>query len=250
VPLQHTHHAIILHPLHALLGIHLLLPAPTRNKPITLQPPTRHENKHSERRVAEPKPLRQRLAQAADEQIDLLDAVRAVHVLELFGERRVAAGQLQICLGSGHVEESSEGIVARDGAFAVAQDVDGAHVAGVAVRGGELAHEGGHVVVGDGAGVVDAEGEEGVAEGDVVVEWVAGFVEGNGGNGEGGGVGAGLCGEEGHVVWGLLAGCHMEEASGCKEWQMDCLTGNETVESVDCDELFGQGIRDVVVVNS
>jgi hypothetical protein len=31
---------------------------------------------------------------------------------------------------------------------------------------------------------------------------------------------------------------------------MDCLTWNETVESVDCDELFGQGIRDVVVVDS
>jgi len=61
-------------------------------------------------------------------------------------------------------------------------------------------------VVGDGAGVVDAEGEEGVAEGDVGVERVAGFVEGDGGDGEGGGVGAALRGEEGYVVWGLLAG--------------------------------------------
>lgn len=109
------------------------------------------------------------------------------------------------------MEESSEGVVARHGSFAVPEDVDDAHISHGAVWVRELAHEGGHIVVGDGAGVVDAEGEEGVAECDAVVERVLGFVKGDVGDGDGGGVGAAFGREEGDVVWRVLVGVVTEK---------------------------------------
>ena len=104
------------------------------------------------------------------------------------------------------MEEPPEGVVAGDAPLAISQDVDDAHIAQSPVWVRKLAHEGSHVVMGDGAGVVDAEREEGVAEGDAVVERVLGLVEGNVGDGDGGRVGAAFGGEEGDVVWGVLVG--------------------------------------------
>ena len=121
------------------------------------------------------------------------------------------------------MEESAEAAVARDAALAVAQDVDGGHVTGagdVARGDGELqeTHVVAVVMVGDGAGVVDAEGVEGVWEsvgGGVVDERVEGVGECEGGDGYCGGVGAGREGEECDIV------------------------GHEGVHAVDGDEFFG-----------
>ena len=60
------------------------------------------------------------------------------------------------------MEEPAEGVVAGDAALAVAQDVDDAHVEVGAVGEVQITQEGGRVAVGDGAGVVDAEGVDDV----------------------------------------------------------------------------------------
>jgi hypothetical protein len=91
----------------------------------------------------------------------------------------IPARQLDKGPGRGHAQQPAELAVAGHAALAVAQDVDGAEVAGLAVGGGERAQEGGVVVVGDGAWVVDAEGVEGVGEGEEgVFERVGWFLYG------------------------------------------------------------------------
>lgn len=96
-------------------------------------------------------------------------------------------------------------VIAGDGAFAVAEEVNGSHVSVEAVGGGKVAEEGGVVVVCDGAGVVDAEGVEGVCEGHTffiltTVEWGLGFGEEGFFDGNGAFVFSGLGGEEGDGV--------------------------------------------------
>ena len=135
----------------------------------------------------------------ADERVHELD-VAAVRVRELGREGLVAAGEFEEGSRGGQAEEAAELVVAWDAALAVAEEVDGAHVAVEAVRGGEVLEEAGVVGVGDCARVVDAEGVEGVCEGEAVVEDLLGFGEGGFFDGHGGLVGSGLGREEGDAV--------------------------------------------------
>jgi len=121
------------------------------------------------------------------------------------------------------VEEGAEVAVARDAALTVAQDVDGRHVAGAGDVAGcnrevQEAQVVAVVMVGDGAGVVDAEGVEGVGEGvrgGVVDKRAERVSKCEGGDGYGGRMSASREREEGDVV------------------------GDERMHAVDGDEFFG-----------
>ena len=246
---EHVAHRVVLDPRQPLLCVHGLVPPASRDEAVALEPPARHQDEHSECRVTEPEPLRQWLAQAPHQQVDRLDPVGPVHGFELAGERLVPAREFHVRLGRRHVEEPSEGVVAWDAALPVTGDVDSPHVARVAVGGVlKLAKERRHVVVGDGARIVDAEGEEGVGEGDAVVEGVLGFGEGEVYHGDGGFVFARGEREKGNVVWlGMSMGRIFWPA---RRGRGVGHTWDQTVQSVDRDKLFGDGIRDAVLVDS
>ncbi len=111
-----------------------------------------------------------------------------------------------------------------------------------------------------GTWVVDAEGIEGRGEG----HWVRAS-EGRDGIGEGHGadrgglcVGASGYGEEGYVIWQLLVMPFLSlvflvlGAVIVRKFrgQRDKYTRNKSVHSVNRNEFFGEGIRDVIVVDS
>lgn len=204
MPSQNILHPHLLHPPQPFFRIRLLIPLPCY-EPVALQPPTRHQDKDAERRVAEPESLRQRLTVAPNQRVHGFD-VAVVGGRQGFRERGVAAGEFEEGARGGHAEEAAELVVAGDGAFAVAEEVDGSHVAVEAVGGGEVAEEGGVVVVCDGAGVADAEGVEGVGEGHaifiaiVAFKWVLGFGEKGLFDGDGTFMLPGLGAEEGDGV--------------------------------------------------
>ena len=126
MPAQHILYSVSLHPPRPHLTIRARAPLP-RNEPIALEPPARHENEDAERRVAKPEALGQGFGETADEQIHRLDVV-AVQAGEFLRDGLVAAGECEERGRGAHVEESAELVVARDAAFSVAQNVDGAEV--------------------------------------------------------------------------------------------------------------------------
>lgn len=158
-------------------------------------------------------------------------------------ENAVVASEREEGLGDGLVDEAEEGHVARNAALAVAQDVEGAEIAEETVGGGELAQEGGVVVVRYGAGVVDAEGVEGVCEGAGGVYGVLSVLECEGGDGGCGCVGAGGGGEEGYVfcvTWSVAFDGGVLEERG--------RTRDQGVQAIDGDELLSQGEGDIMLV--
>ena len=201
---QNILHPHLLHPPQPFLGIRLLIPLPCYES-VALQPSTRHQDKDTERRVAEPESLRQRLTVAPNQRVHGFD-VAVVGRRQGIREWGVAAGEFEEGARCGHAEEAAELVVAGDGAFAVPEEVDGPHVAVEAVGGGEVAEERWVVVVCDGAGVVDAEGVEGVCEGHsifiaiVAFQWALGFGEKGLFDGDGTFVLSGLGAEEGDGV--------------------------------------------------
>lgn len=203
MPAHNIAHSGVLHPSKALLGVHLSIPS-SSNEPIALQPPTSHEDKNAESRVAEAEARWQQLAVRSDECVDFVD-VAVVHFAESDGKVFVAACELFEGLWDTHPEQAAEGRVARDASLAVSQDVDGAHVPDLAVGGFEMLHHCGVVVVGDGARVVDAEGIKGVSESRSGFDRVERFVENDLLCGDSIEVSPAGCTEEGDVVCQLLA---------------------------------------------
>ena len=223
MPTQHILHPILLDPPQPLRRIHFRLPL-RRDEPIALEPPRCHQYEHAERSIREPEPLRQRLAQTSNQQVNRLD-IAGIHGADFGRQGAVAAGEREEVAGRRHVEEAAEGIVARNAALAVAQNVDGAHVEVLAVGGVQVAQEVGGVVDGDGARVVDAEGVEDVGEGETgVLHRLARVREGDVMHGQCGPVRAVLDVEEGDVV------------------------RDQGVEAIHGDEFFGQRVWHAVLV--
>jgi hypothetical protein len=197
---KHTNHRIILDPVDPFSRIHFRPPI-RGDEAIALEPPRCHKNKYPERRVAEPKPLGQWLRQTPHQQINFL-YVALVHCLQLCGKRLVPASECEKGGRSWKVKETPEGVVPWYAALAIAKDVNGAHIAYNAVRGVEVAKEVGHIMNGDGARVVDTEGEESLCKCDtVVVQRVLCVLEGKVTNGNGRLVSPAWEGEESNVIW-------------------------------------------------
>ena len=185
VSAQHVLHARVLHPLEAFLGVHVLVPL-AGDEAVALKPARCHDDEDAEGRLAEAEARDDGLAMGSHQGVHHVD-VAAVHLAQLGGEGLVAARQLLERLGHRHAQQAPERRVARHAALAVAEDVDGAEVAALAVGRAEVAEEVRVVVVGDGARVVDAERVEGVGEGDAALqERVLGVAEGGVDRGDGG----------------------------------------------------------------
>ena len=196
---QDIFHRRVLHPMESLGRVRLFVPL-RRNKPIALQSSRRHEDEDAKRSIAEAKALRERLAMAADQRVDLLNVV-VIDVFQFLRQREVAAGELLEGLGGGHVEKTPELVVAGNAALSVPQDIDCTQVLGKPIWSFEILEKIRVVVVGDGAWVVDAKGIKGIGKRNAIVERFLGACENGVFNGDGvlmlpiGNV------EEGNLIW-------------------------------------------------
>jgi len=154
----------------------MLAPSIASQEPIAFDPSTRHQNEHSERRIAESESLWQRLGEHAHEEINLLQ-VAGIDTADLVCELFVSACELEEGGGSFHVEESTELAVPWDTTLSVTQDIYSCDVSCQSIGCGDLAKEVWVVVVGYGTRIVDSKGVEGIPERCLLVDCVLGFLE-------------------------------------------------------------------------